>query len=102
MITTAAGRCWNCGRDVAADDRYCRRCGEGQGAYLSWYYRPLWIAILTVTAMGPFVLPLLWRTPLLSRTAKWVFSAVVILISAYVLWTLGVAVRDVGELLDPS
>ena len=94
------GRCWHCDAAVAGDDRYCRRCGEGQGAYVAWYYRPLWIAVLTVTMMGPFTLPLLWRTPLLSRTAKFVFGAVIVVITLYVGWRVGVAVRDVGELLD--
>ncbi len=90
-------RCWRCDREIDAADRYCRGCGEGQAAALAWYYRPIWIALLALTALGPFAVILIWRTPSLGRTAKWIASIVLIAGSAWVAWTL---VVDVQSLLD--
>jgi hypothetical protein len=48
-----AGSCWSCAHPLDAADRYCRHCGNGQGRFLQWYDRPVWIMVLTVTAPGP-------------------------------------------------
>lgn len=101
MLTTepARGRCWRCDVAIDADDRYCRQCGEGQGAYLAWYYRPLGIVVLALTALGPFVLPLVWRSPRLDRNGKWIASAGVIGFTVYLVWTLERALEEVGKVL---
>ncbi len=95
--------CWDCRLPVDHVDHYCRHCGQGQGAFVAWYYRPLWIAVLTLTALGPFVLPLVWRTPRLDRTAKVIASVIVIGVSIYVVyvgWRVVVDVREIGRNLD--
>jgi hypothetical protein len=91
--------CWRCGATVAAADHYCRDCGGGQGAFLPWYYRPFWILVLALTALGPLVLPLVWRTPRLDRRAKWIASLAVIALTAYVVWEFVVAVRALTGLI---
>jgi hypothetical protein len=92
-------RCWRCERPVAPDDHYCRACGEGQGAFLSWTYRPLWIAVLALTLLGPLVLPLVWRTPRLDRTGKWVWSLAIVGLTAWVAWELAGGVSQLASLL---
>jgi hypothetical protein len=99
-VRAGAGRCWRCAHPVASDDRYCRRCGEGQDAFLAWYYHPLWIIVLGLTVLGPFVLPLVWRTPRLSRAAKWVLGGTLVMLSAWVLWRLAVTIVAVTDVLD--
>ena len=94
--------CWSCGGAVDASDRYCRHCGQGQGAFLAWYYRPLWIALLALTALGPFVLPLVWRTPRLDRTGKWVASIAILAICGYLAWEFVITVREIGRLLTDA
>lgn len=91
--------CWNCNRDVDSDDRYCRRCGQGQGAWIPWYYRPLAMALLAITVLGPFTLPLVWRTPHLSRGAKWIASLVLVAVTGYVGWQLAVTLGELGDAL---
>ena len=91
--------CWSCGGAIDRTDLYCRHCGQGQGAALAWYYRPFWIAVLALTALGPFVLPLVWRTPRLDRTGKWVASIVVLAVSGYIAWEFLVTLQRVGEIL---
>jgi len=90
-------RCWKCDRAIDAEDRFCRGCGEGQGTALTWYYRPIWIALLALTALGPFALLLIWRTPALERTAKWVASIALIAVTVWIGWTL---MAEVQTLLD--
>jgi hypothetical protein len=90
-------RCWRCGHAIDADDRYCRACGEGQGRALAWYYRPVWIALLALTALGPFALIPIWRTPALGPTAKWIASIVLVAFTVWISWQLWI---DVHTLLD--
>jgi hypothetical protein len=93
-------RCWNCDHPVAPDDRYCAYCAQGQGAFLRWYYRPFWIAVLALTALGPFVLPLVWRTPRLDRTAKWIATLLVLGLTAYIGWQLSISVSELQDFLE--
>jgi len=94
--------CWRCGHLIDAADRYCRRCGQGQGAWLPWYYKPIWLVVLGLTVLGPFVLPLVWRTPRLGRTEKWIVSVLLIAIFAYVGLELAAAVRELGRALTDA
>ena len=90
-------RCWRCDHAIDAEDRYCRACGAGQGAALAWYYRPVWIALLALTALGPFALPLIWRTPAIGRGGKWVASIALVALSVWIGWRL---VTEVATVLD--
>jgi hypothetical protein len=93
-----AVRCWSCQQPIGPEDHYCRTCGQGQGAYLPWHYRPFWILVLAFTALGPFVLPLVWRTPRFDRHARWAVTIVVVAITGYVTWELVSTVRELGSL----
>ena len=66
---------------------------------MPWYYKPIWLVVLGLTVLGPFVLPLVWRTPRLGRTEKWIVSALLIAIFAYVGLELAAAVRELGRAL---
>jgi RsiW-degrading membrane proteinase PrsW (M82 family) len=59
------------------------------------------MALLAVTALGPFVLPLIWRTPLLGRTGKWIGTLLVVAVTAWVCWQLSIGLREVEQLLEP-
>lgn len=96
MLATPA-RCWRCDHTIDPADQFCRACGEGQNASLAWYYRPLWIVVLTLTALGPFAVILIWRTPRLSPAAKWIASIAVIAVTVWIGWQLTV---DVKTILD--
>jgi hypothetical protein len=95
----SALHCWYCAHPIAPDDRYCAHCAQGQGAHLQWYYRPLWIAVLAMTVLGPFVLPIVWRTPRLDRTGKTIATLLVLAITAYVGWQLWSAVQNLETVL---
>jgi predicted nucleic acid-binding Zn ribbon protein len=85
--------CWSCGAAVDPHDRFCRRCGQAQERFVAWYYRPFWIVVLSLTVLGPFALPLIWRTPQLGRRGKWVASLALIGLCAWIGWGFVVEVR---------
>lgn len=95
----ANARCWSCDRRIDPADRYCRFCGQGQGGSVAWYYRPVWIILLAATALGPFAILLVMRSPLLGRGAKWVLSIAILVFFVYVGWRM---IVDVQDLLDTS
>ena len=94
-----AEHCWSCAHPLDAADRYCRQCGNGQGRFLQWYYRPVWIMVLTVTARGPLSLLLVWRTPRLGRVGRWLATIVVVGVTVYLSHQLWQALRLLHNLL---
>jgi len=43
-----------------------------------WYHRPFWVVVLLFVVVGPFGLPLLWKSPSFSRAAKVVLTVAMI------------------------
>lgn len=69
------------------------------GRFLQWYYRPVWIMVLTVMALGPLSLLLVWRTPRLGRTGRWIATVVILGVTAYLGYQLWQTLRMVHSLL---
>ncbi|HVE13216.1 MAG TPA: hypothetical protein VNI01_07475 [Elusimicrobiota bacterium] len=63
-LAARPAQCWSCEASIDAADNYCRRCGQGQGACVFWYYRWWGILLMTVLGLGPFGLVLVWKAPL--------------------------------------
>lgn len=82
-VSEAAAACWSCSERIDPQDRFCRHCGAGQGEAVAWYYRPFGLAFLTFFALGPFVLPLVWKSPRLEKNAKLGATAIV---AVFTLW----------------
>ena len=74
--------CWSCGARIDQGDNYCRKCGIGLGSSVHWYYKH-WGAVLLTLAMGPFSLYFVWRSPVLSRNAKWIYTGLISLVTWY-------------------
>lgn len=70
--------CGSCGRVIQVGDAFCRHCGKAltRKKKAAWYYEPAWILVLGLLVIGPLALPLVIRSPKLSRNAKWGFSIV--------------------------
>ena len=45
-----------------------------------WYYRPWWVLLILFAVLGPFGLPLLWKSPSFSRWSK---IALTVAVAAY-------------------
>ena len=78
--------CWSCRGVIAKDDKFCRHCGRRQMRGDTWYFQAGWILFLALTVLGPFALPLVWRSPHLNRSQKWAVGGVIALYSALVLY----------------
>lgn len=79
--------CERCRRPLPHGAIYCPACGKKQNAE-AWYYKPLWIILLTVFILGPFSLPLVWRSPYMDKPAKWILSALILAYGLAVVWSL--------------
>jgi hypothetical protein len=64
-----------------------------------WYHRPWCVLLMLFVVMGPFGLPLLWRSAFFGERAKQVLTVAVLVYTAALLWETVVAVRDVMDAL---
>ncbi|MDD5657004.1 MAG: hypothetical protein PHF00_07090 [Elusimicrobia bacterium] len=86
------GLCWKCRKPAADEDNFCRLCGSGLRSF-PWYYQHWGIIVLTLLALGPFSVFLVWRSPVLGRTAKFIYTAFLALLTyaiavqLYAAWT---------------
>ena len=53
---------------------------------VKWYLRPMSVILLLFFVLGPFGLPLLYRSPKFSKTLKIVLTAVVIIYTSYLIF----------------
>ncbi len=51
-----------------------------------WYFRPISVLLLLFFVLGPFGLPLLYRSPHFSRTLKIILTVVVVLYTSYLIF----------------
>jgi len=78
----AGGLCWNCRKPAAGEDNFCRFCGKSLAGF-PWYYQQWGIILLTLLALGPFSLVLVWRSPVLSRATRWLYTVAILGLSYY-------------------
>ena len=71
--------CSACGQAAAMEAKFCNACGMALTTHPipsperpKWYHN-MWFVLLMLTpfALGPFALPLLWKSPAFSKNAKW-------------------------------
>ena len=88
--TDRALQCPLCGQSVTGEALYCSRCGQRLGqtvpatdaARAKWYHNVWLVLFVLFFILGPFGLPLVWKSPRFSRWVK------VALTGAMVLYTL--------------
>ncbi len=86
--------CAGCGAFVPAHAAYCSQCGRPMhptdapaGRKPKWYYNQwLILFLLTPVALGPFALPLLWKSPRFTPAAKLVLTLLTLVWTAAFVW----------------
>ena len=63
-------------------DNFCRRCGKSLKPGTGFLYSHSGIILLAVI-LGPFALPAVWGSKLISTAAKWIYTVVLLLIAVY-------------------
>jgi len=58
-----------------------------------WYYRPWWVLLALFLVLGPFGLPLLWKSPSFSRWAKIALTVAVAAYTILLVETALIAIR---------
>ena len=53
---------------------------------IKWYLRPINVVLLLFFVLGPFGLPLVYKSPTLSKTVKIMLTAVVIIYTSYLVF----------------
>jgi hypothetical protein len=74
--------CAFCHKTIGAEDKYCPHCGKRQGTGDAWYYSVLSVAILAFFVIGPFALPLVWKSSRMGATTKYVLTALILVYTA--------------------
>ena len=74
--------CPKCRFDCEETDNFCRRCGKSLKAGTGFLYTHSGIILLAVI-LGPFALPAVWGSKLIGTAAKWIYTAVLLLIGFY-------------------
>lgn len=65
------------------------------------WYHGVWAVLLALFfVLGPFGLPILWKSPRFTRRWKWVFTALTLLYTVLLLWFTGSAVQESLKLLN--
>ena len=94
--------CKKCGRPIDRHFSFCPYCGYQLQAGHRWYHDPVWIAVLALFVIGPFALPLVWRSARLNGTLKTIYTAVILVytvVTVYYLFQVVAATLSVfGEL----
>ena len=71
---------------------------------IKWYLRPISVVLLLFFVLGPFGLPLLYKSPKFSKTLKIILTIVIIIYTSYLIFAsleIGRELyRRVGELQD--
>lgn len=77
------GVCWSCRKPADPQDNFCRFCGKDLRSF-PWYYQHWGIILLTFVALGPASIVLVWRSPVLSRPARWVYTIALAVLAYWV------------------
>ena len=74
--------CPHCHNKADETDNYCRFCGRSLKPGRGFFYSHSGIILLALV-LGPFALPMVWLSKIISTPAKWIYTLLLILLGAY-------------------
>lgn len=95
-----------CDAAIAFDAQFCSRCGvevrTGPAAPpgARWYHNVWVVLFLILFVLGPFALPLIWKNPRLSHTAKLALSGVALAYLVFVGLAINRLIAGVSSSLE--
>ena len=79
--------CKRCHAEVRESDNYCHACGKSLKPGHGFLFTHAGI-ILMGLVLGPFALPFVWMSKVLSPVAKTIYTVVLLLIGFYLVYSL--------------
>jgi hypothetical protein len=67
---------------------------------VEWYLRPLSVVLSLFFVLGPFGLPLLYKSPRFSRTSKIILTIAVVIYTSYLIFISLEIVRELYERME--
>jgi polyferredoxin len=67
---------------------------------VKWYLRPVIVLLSLFFVLGPFGLPLLYKSPKFSRTLKIIFTVAVIIYTSYLIFVSLEIARELYERVE--
>ncbi len=64
-----------------------------------WYYRPWWVLLMLFVVLGPFGLPLLWKSPSFSPWSK---IALTVAVAAYTILLVEAVLIAIRAVIRPA
>jgi hypothetical protein len=92
--------CRRCSAVLDAADNYCRRCGTPTAGQPGWWESPWFVLAMLFLVLGPFALPLLWRSRRFTLPWKGVLTVLVAGWTMFLLWRTWFAVQQALGLLQ--
>lgn len=93
-------QCWICGGTIDSQDRYCRHCGKGQSKFVPFRYTHAGIILFSLI-IGPLVLPFVWNSPVITKTAKIVYTVLnILLLVLFVFAVIGIYTTINKQMLE--
>ena len=67
---------------------------------VKWYLRPISVILLLFFVLGPFGLPLLYRSPKFSKTLKIILTIAIIFYTLYLIFVMLEIGREIYKMLE--
>ena len=90
--------CPSCKQPMLADGAVCPRCGQPlvligaapTAARVKWYHSVWFVLFMLFFVLGPFGLPILWKSPRFGRSAK---IGLTVAVGVYCVWLVVLTIR---------
>ena len=79
--------CNRCHAEVRDSDNYCHACGKSLKPGRGFLFTHTGIILMTLI-LGPFALPFVWLSKVLSPLAKLIYTIVLLLVGFYLVYSL--------------
>ena len=90
----AETKCWKCGKTINTADSFCRYCGIGQGKHVPFCYTHFGVWLLFIFIL-PFALIFVWRSPVIKKPVKWVYTFLMLALTCWFCYSFYMAVHKV-------